>query len=527
MRLAVVLFTLILFVVPSVVIQSSIEDPSLELSQSQSTSLSVSYDMSTFFGGSRQDTASNVIFDSEGNIIVVGSTLSNDFPVVNAYQDTYGGNRDGFILKLDSSYNVIFCTYYGGSGEEYAEAVVTDDDDNIIISGRTESDDLPVPNGLQTEMRGDGDAFVAKFSPTGSLQYGTYMGGIGEDEWITSIILDENDNWIMAGPFDSDDMNTTSNAFQEEYGGGGRDIVLLSFTPDGQSIVFMTYFGLDDSDSCVDITFDSQGNIVMIGYVSYTGITTEGVYQETYSGGTGDVIVAKISHNGQTLHWSTLLGGNLWDFGGDVSVDSDDNVIISGYSESPDFPLQNELYGNEAVRDTFLAKLSEDGTDLIFSSLLGGDGEDYSYGMKILNNGSVAICSFTSSDNMPTIGALQENYSGSQDAYFALYNSDLDSLIYASYIGGSRADTCLSLDTFNDELIALAGYTSSDDFPIEEPIQSERAGAQDVFLVVLSTSPPETTPTPNQFPVDLQVVGIAVSIIAVVIIGIVYVKKWR
>ena len=230
------------------------------------------------------------------------------------------------------------------------------------------------------------------------------------------------------------------------------------------------------------------------------------------------------------------MNGSRWDFGGAVSVDSDDSVIISGYTESPDFPLQDGLHGDSERSDIFLARLSENGTDLIFSSLLGGDGEDSCYGMKMLNDGSVVVCCFTNSDNMPTIGAQQENNSGSQDTYFALYDSDLDSLVCASYIGGSRGDIGLSVDTFNDDLIALTGHTSSDDFPLENPLQSERAGSYDVFLVVLSISAPpeetpsltdETTPPPDQFPIDQQVVGIAVSIIAAVIIGVVYVKKRR
>ncbi|MHA1907819.1 MAG: SBBP repeat-containing protein [Candidatus Thorarchaeota archaeon] len=523
MRLAVVLITLVLFVTPSVLFQSSIAGHSYEMSQSQTDTLSMRYDMSTYYGGSSQDTASTVIFDSEGNIIVVGSTLSNDLPMVNAHQDTYGGGRDAYILKLDSSYDVVFCTYYGGSGEEYAEAVVTDDDNNIIISGRSESTDLPVPNGLQTQMMGNGDAFVAKFSPTGVLEYGTYIGGSGEDEWLGTIIIDENDNWILAGPCDTDDMNTTTDVFQETYGGGARDIMILSLSSDGQDVEFLTYFGADGSENCADITFDQDGNIVLIGYAELTGVTTEGVYQETYAGGPGDVVVAKISRNAETLIWSTMLGGSLWDFGGDVTVDSDDTIVVSGYSESSDFPLQNELYGNENERDTFLARLSEDGAILQFSSLLGGNGEDYCYGMEMLENGSIAICSFTTSNNMPTVNPLQANKSGGQDAYFALYNSDLDALTYASYIGGSGDETCLSLYTFNDELIAITGYTSSNDFPLQDPIQSERAGNQDIFLVILNTT--QIEPAPPQIPIDFSIIGIAVVIVAVVIIGFVFVRK--
>ncbi|UCE09033.1 MAG: hypothetical protein JSW61_08550 [Candidatus Thorarchaeota archaeon] len=530
MRGKAAIVAVVLFVVPSIIlpVKGEIERPGLVRSLSASPGIAI--EMSTFFGGSREDMASNVHYDSDGNIIIVGSTLSSDLPVSNAMQSIYGGGRDAFILKLDSSYNVVFCTYYGGDGEEYAEAVVTDDENNIYISGHTESGNLTVLNALQTEMEGEGDAFVAKLSPTGSLVFGTYVGGNGGDEWITSMVLDEDGNMIMAGPFDSDNMNITTGVFQENYGGGSRDIVLLSMTPDGQSYVFMTYFGLDDSENCGGLALDSQGNIVMAGYSINGGITTEGAYQEAYAGGTGDVIVAKLSPNGQTLLWSTLLGGSEWDFGGDVNVDSDDNVIVSGYSESPDFPLQNEIHGNEDERDTFLAKLSEDGSSLLFSTLLGGDGEDRCYGMTMLDNGSVAVNCFTRSDNMPTVNPWQENNSGGYDAFFALYDSDLASLVSASYIGGSLDDHGLSLDTFNDEVAALVGYTHSDDFQTNEPLQSERGGGRDAFLVVLNLIPPgttvTTTPPPNLVSIELLIIaGAAVAGIALAALAYVYSKK--
>ncbi|MGY5877382.1 MAG: hypothetical protein RTU30_16640, partial [Candidatus Thorarchaeota archaeon] len=280
-------------------------------------------------------------------------------------------------------------------------------------------------------------------------------------------------------------------------------------------------------------------------------ITTEGAYQETYGGGDGDVIVAKFNHNASTLLWSTFLGGSLWDFCGGVRIDSEDNVIVSGYSESPNFPLQNELYSDDGERDTFLSKLSEDGSELLFSTLLGGEDEDRCYGMTRLNNGSVATLSFTLSRNLPTVNAWQENKSGLYDAYFALYDNELGALIQASYIGGSLSDYGLSIDTYNDEYFALVGYTSSSDFPTQDPLQSDRAGHRDVFIVILrvvpdttttTTTVPEpttttgttstittstTTTTPTQAPFDLLTLGIALSAIVIVIIILVFVKKQR
>jgi hypothetical protein len=279
----------------------------------------------------------------------------------------------------------------------------------------------------------------------------------------------------------------------------------------------------------VDVALDIQDDIVFTGYSTNVSVTTEGAYQETYAGGDGDVIVAKLSHDGQTLLWSTMLGGTLWDFGGDVSIDSDGSVIVSGYSESPDFPLQNELFGDQEERDTFLTKLSEDGGSLLFSTLLGGDGEDRCYGMTMLNNGSVAVHIFTQSNNMPTVGAWQENKSGGNDAYFALYDSDLTSLVFASYIGGSRDEFSLGMASNNDEVIALVGYTYSNNFPTTDHLQPERAGGRDAFLVVLNVTGDETstttTPPPFQMPLELMVVGSAAIAISLIAIAYVYIRK--
>jgi hypothetical protein len=524
MRLVAILLCLTFLAIPPIL--STRATASEQHSLISSTS-SVAFELSTYFGGDREDTAAAVCYDSAGNLVITGSTRSTDLPLTNAQQETYGGIRDVYVLKLDSSYNVIFCTYYGGSGEEYPMDMVIDDDNNILIVGHSESDDLPVPNGLQTEMHGTDDAFVVKFDSSGTLIYGTYIGGNGANEWLNTATLDENNNLITAGVFESDDMNTTPNAFQEDFGGGSDDVVVLSLTPDGQTINFMTYFGLDNRENCAGITLDSQNNIIITGITVGGGITTEGAYQETYAGGESDAYVAKFDPNCQTLLWSTLLGGDAWDFGGDVMVDGDDNVIASGYSWSPDFPLQNELYGDEPERDDYLAKFSEDGGELLFSTLLGGDDEDRCYGMTMLTNGSVATFSMTQSTDLPTADAWQENNSGSYDAYFALYNPNLGSLLCASYIGGTRSDHGLSLDVFNDEYIALVGYTSSDDFPTSNPIQSERAGNRDAFIIVLDLSPSETLTTITLFPVELLMVGITLSIVAVVIILVIYAKKKR
>ncbi len=137
----------------------------------------------TYVGGSNIDYATGIALDAAGNAYVCGVTYSADFPTQSAYQSTSVGYRgDAFFTKLNAQGEIVQSSYFGGSGQDAAQAIALDGDGNICLTGHTYSDDFPTVNPLQatwaskTANRDIPDAFVAKFSATGlALVYSTYL----------------------------------------------------------------------------------------------------------------------------------------------------------------------------------------------------------------------------------------------------------------------------------------------------------------------------------------------------------------
>jgi len=472
----------------------------------------------TYFGGTEQEWASKSDFDSEGNLVVTGFTTSTDLPIVNANQSTYAGLGDAFVLKMNVEGEVIFATYFGGSGLEEAMALVVDDEDNIVIAGGTTSVNLPLVNPIQDELDGSDDAFIAKFSPSGDLVFSTYFGGSGEDR-IERNGIDQYGNYIFTGRSGSEDYPTTSGVYQEEYGGGNTDIIVTALSEDCQTIRYSTYFGNSAEEVGLDVDIDNQGNLVVVGLAYATTNTTEGAYQRDYGGGQSDSVITKFSANCTDLLWSTLLGGDGWEFGDDVDFDSSNNVVIAGYTGSSDFPLVDQLYNNSPNHDIFFAKLDPTGESLIFSTYLGGNLEDRSYGMQVLADDSIIVTSPASSTDMPTLNAIQSNNSGGSDGYVAMFSDD--ELIFASYLGGNGNDYVMSISVYEESLIGIIAYTHSQNLTMLNPIQEEYAGDADIAIWILQ-SPTESTFDSSQL---LMPAVIAAGVL--VLVSIIIVRKKR
>lgn len=472
----------------------------------------------TYFGGSELEWAGKSDFDSEGNLVLTGHTMSTDLPVQNANQSTYAGLGDAFVLKMSTDREIIFATYFGGSGLEEAMALIVDEEDNIIIAGGTTSTNLPLQNPIQDERNGTDDGFIAKFSPTGNLVFSSYLGGSGEDR-IERINIDQYGNYIFTGRTGSDDFIVTPGVYQDTNGGGVTDLIITALSDDCQTIEYSTYFGNSADEVGLDVDVDNLGNLVVVGLASAETNTTEGVYQRDYGGGQSDSVIAKFSPNCTELLWSTLLGGNDWEFGDDVDFDSSNNIVVSGYTGSTDFPLVDQFYNNAPNHDAFFAKLDPNGETLVFSTLLGGNLEDRSYGMEVLSDDAIIITSPASSTDMPTLNALQSNNSGGSDGYLAIFTDA--GLIYASYLGGEGNDYVMGMSVYNEELVAIVGYTHSQDLVMHNAIQTENAGSGDIVIWILS--PPEEGPIGNPLG-PVMVIGI---IGVIVLLGVIVVYKKR
>lgn len=187
---------------------------------------------STYIGGTADEICRFMALDSAGNVYLTGFTYSTDYPVTpNAYQTTYAGGWDVFVTKLNSSgTDLVYSTYFGGSGMEWAEGIVVDKYGNASFAGWTLSTDFPVtPNASQKTNAGGRDAFLARMNSSGTgLLYSTYFGGTGEDIGM-GIGMDGSGNVYLAGYTESTDFPVTPGTYQTTYAGGWNDLFVVKF----------------------------------------------------------------------------------------------------------------------------------------------------------------------------------------------------------------------------------------------------------------------------------------------------------
>jgi hypothetical protein len=198
---------------------------------------------------------------------------------------------------------------------------------------------------------------------------------------------------------------------------------------------------------------------------------TNGAFQQMYGGGYKDIFISKISNNGSNLIFSTFLGGNSFDTISKVELTISDEILVSGMTYSFDFPSTIGVYQplHSGGLDVFISKLSNNGSNLIFSTFLGGTNDDYSYTMNVLPNGNLILPGFTHSLGFPiTLNSFQQLFGGgSNDVFVSLISNDGTNLFYSTFLGGSDNDYSLENKV---KLIGCNLYMSptvhSIDFPV-------------------------------------------------------------
>ncbi|MFX0092329.1 MAG: SBBP repeat-containing protein [Candidatus Hodarchaeota archaeon] len=450
------------------------------------------WNFSTYLGGSGDEysgdiaalAVAGVTIDNAGNIIVVGRTPSTDFPTLNAYQGSRSAERDAIVAKFSPEGQLLFSTYIGGSGDEWATSVAVDTNNNIVIIGTTSSTDFPVVNAYQSTHAGGGevavlDIFISKISADGqSLIFSTYFGGSGDD-WGYAINLDANDNFAITGSTYSTNLPLVNAS--GSFVGGGVDAYVTKFSADGQSVIFSTYLGGFHHDWGHTVDFDHSGNLVIAGGTGATGLATSNAFQESYGGGNYDALVAKYSSNGSKV-FSTYLGGNGEEYAEGVAFDANGNIVITGQTTSNNFPTFEAYQENKnGSWDAFITKLSPDGQSLIFSTFLGGNGNDLGKSICIDANGNIIATGQTSSRNFPTMIAYQDFLAGGDDVFIVQLSAN-GSLTFSTYMGGSRYDWGIDLAIDAMDNIVVAGYTLSNDYPTVNAYQENRGGIYDFFV---------------------------------------------
>jgi hypothetical protein len=452
---------------------------------------------STFLSGSSGDYGHAIALDPSGNPVLTGETYSPDFPATpGAYDTSYnGGYEDAFIAKLSSTGStLLWSTFLGGSSPDVSTDLALDAAGNPVLTGYTSSTDFPTTSGAYDGSRnGLHDAFVTKLSSTGSeLFLSSFLGGTLGDTGY-ALALDSTGNVVVTGATASTDFPTTPGTYDTSFN-GNVDVFVTKLSSTGSALLWSTFLGGSNADWAHALALDFSGNPVLTGYTPSADFpTTPGAYDAS-SNGTNDVFVTKLSSTGSALLWSTFLGDSLRDEGLDIALDSSGNPVLTGWTESSNFPTTPGAYDtsyNGAV-DVFVTKLSSTGSELLWSTFLGGSDGDEGSTLALDSSECPVLTGFTGSIDFPTTpGAFDTSYNDGADVFVAKLSSTGNTLVWSTFLGGSDFDwgRALALDSSEDPVVT--GFTLSPDFPTTpgaydtSPDEDEGAAA---FVAKLATS---------------------------------------
>jgi len=431
---------------------------------------------STLIGGSNNDNGYNIEVDRSNNAYVTGNTLSIDFPVTSGVFDEMFNSiskwdSDAFIVKLNSDGSeLVYATFVGGSDDDWGYSIAVDFYGNTYVTGETHSPDFPVTSGAFDESFNEGifgDVYILKLNVDGSeLVYATFVGGNALDQGMC-IAVDENGNVYATGTTLSPDFPVTPGAFDETK----NNIFILKLNTDGSELVYSTFIGGNGWDNGSSIALDESGNAYVTGRTAATDFpVTPGAYDETHNGG-DDLYILKLNADGSALYYSTYIGGSDSDWGASIAVDENGCVYVTGYSASTDFPVTFGAYDetyNGGEYDVIILKLNAEGSDLVYSTYMGGNEWDSGNGIALDMNGCAYVTGFTKSTDFPaTSGAFDETFNGGdRDAFIVKLNASGNALEYSSFIGGSGGDSGFSISVDINSCAYVTGYSNSSDFPI-------------------------------------------------------------
>jgi hypothetical protein len=302
------------------------------------------------------------------------------------------------------------------------------------------------------------------------LGYSTYLGG-AKDDRAYAVAVDAAGSAYVTGYTNSTNFPTTPGAFQATDPGIAPAYV-VKLNAAGSALVYGTYLGGWNGETGDGIAVDAAGQAYVTGETFSPNFpTTPGAFDKTYHGG-GDCYVAKLSADGSALVYGTYLGGfGNPDGGSGIAVDSAGDAYVTGVTESTDFPTTpgafQPTYGG-ASSDGFITKLNAYGSALLYSTYLGGDGNDGTYSIRVDGAGNAYVTgSTTSTYNFPTTpGAFQTTFGGGlRDAFVVKLNPTGTGLVYGTYLGGSEDDEAWSVALDGASNAYVTGVTSSNDFP--------------------------------------------------------------
>lgn len=397
-----------------------------------------------YFAALYENVAYGLGHDSNGLVYIAGTTQSTDLPLAGTpYQSAEGGDQDLFLAvvnpKLSGSAQVIYVTYLGGTGNENFGGMYVGPAGDVYLTGSTGSSNYPIQNGYLTSQPG-----------------------------------------TSGGP----------NAF-------------VSWFNSSQSLVYSTYFGGEETEAGMAITVNSAGHIWIAGDTTSTDLpVTSGGFQGTLIG-TQNMFIAGFDGNNSgtsSLLYDIYIGGTHYDEAYGIAAAPDGTIWLAGCTFSPDIWIQGSatygqpyqgVYGGSG--DAYIAHINPSLTGLsalLYSSFLGGKGEDAATSLVLDPSGNIILSGYTLSENFPvTSSAYQTKYGGNTDAFVSVLNPVKGQLVYSTYFGGDEADSAMDLKEDSSGALYISGYTESAGLPSTSgALQADYDGSVDAFGLKLNPS---------------------------------------
>ncbi len=272
-----------------------------------------------------------------------------------------------------------------------------------------------------------------------------------------------------------------------------EDAFVTKLSAGGTSQIYSTFLGGSVIDQGAGIAVDASGNAYVTGVTSSNDFPVANALQATKPDVNElDAFITKLNPNGSALVYSTFLGGERSDFARAIAVDASGNAYVAGSTSSLFFPIVNHLQPMRGLSDAFIAKVNATGSELDYSTYLGGNFIDDCFGIAVDAEGSAYVTGSTGSSNFPTFMPLQPAKNNPADdpsitdAFITRLSPDGSSLRFSTYFGGTNNETGRGIAVDSSHNVYIVGSTTSSDFPTMNPLQPTTGGGTDVFVTKLA-----------------------------------------
>jgi hypothetical protein len=418
----------------------------------------------SYFGGTLSESLNDMCLDSLGNVYIGGYTNSTDFIASSgAHQTIINGGQDAFIAKFSATGTLLWSTYFGGDANDFITDLKVDKDQNLYIAGTTYSQNgVATAGAYKTTLSGIADGFLSKFSPLGSVIWSTYVGGISSESF-EGLCVDVFGDIVVSGFSNSTDLVFNFPNIHQDSIKGTSDIVILKFNKTG-SLIWGTFYGGTANDNMNGICSDAFGNIYIGGNTnSASDIATAGMHQTVKSTGV-DGLIAKFNKDG-ALVFGTYLGGAGTEIIFDLEIDAAGYLIGSGYTTSAS--------GIATIGSHDTSYYSVGGYDgfmfqfntngtMRWSTYYGGDGNDYIYSVVGDAFGNIYGLGITNSTIEIATPGAMRTNLLGNYDGFLVSFTTAGTRLNGTYLGGSSNDVFRSVALDKQGSMFLSGHTFSD-----------------------------------------------------------------